>query len=80
MLFAQLVDRRLEWENYEVTLLEPKLIHVQDASIDSYERLEFPRGAFQPLFFATSRLNKTVGCRVTRFVECNPHDDVFFLN
>jgi len=43
VLFAQLVNRRLEWENYETTLVEPKLINVQDANIDSYEHLEFPR-------------------------------------
>mmetsp|Transcript_24926 Transcript_24926/g.44327 ORF Transcript_24926/g.44327 Transcript_24926/m.44327 type:complete len:775 (+) Transcript_24926:94-2418(+) len=43
VVFAQLVQRRLEWENFEVTLIEPKLINVQDASIDQYERLEFPR-------------------------------------
>lgn len=61
LAFAQLVHRRLEWQSYEVTLLEPKLVHVQDASIDSYERLEFPRDrvvemalGFQHLVVATS--------------------------
>jgi intraflagellar transport protein 80 len=43
VVFAQLVQRRLEWQNFEVTLVDPKLIHVQDASIDSYEKLDFPR-------------------------------------
>ena len=33
VVFAQLVQRKLEWENFEVTLIEPKLINVQDASI-----------------------------------------------
>ena len=40
VVFAQLTQRRLEWENFEVTLIEPKLINVQDASIGACDELK----------------------------------------
>ena len=43
VVFAQLVQRSVEWLNYEARLVEPKLIMVTDAGAESYERLEFPR-------------------------------------
>lgn len=43
VLFAQLVQRHLEWNHFEVTLTSPKEVHVQDVSEGVYETLEFPR-------------------------------------
>jgi len=43
VVFAQLVERKVEWQNYEAVLIDPKLILVTDANSDAYERLEFPR-------------------------------------
>jgi len=43
VLFAQIVERKQEWRDLEATLVDPKLIHVQDAGADAYERLDFAR-------------------------------------
>lgn len=43
VVFAQVVGRRFEWKNTEVTLLEPRKIRVQDVANESVEDLEFAR-------------------------------------
>lgn len=43
VVFAQVVDRKFEWKNSEVTLLEPRKIRVQDVANESVEDLEFSR-------------------------------------
>lgn len=43
VVFAQVVDRKFEWKNSEVTLLEPRKIRVQDVANESTEDLEFSR-------------------------------------
>lgn len=42
-VFAQIVDRRFEWKNTEVTLLESRKIRVQDVATETMEDLEFSR-------------------------------------
>jgi intraflagellar transport protein 80 len=43
ILFGQVVDRRFEWKDFEVTLLEPRKLRVQDLRNESLEDLEFAR-------------------------------------
>mmetsp|Transcript_5293 Transcript_5293/g.8626 ORF Transcript_5293/g.8626 Transcript_5293/m.8626 type:complete len:779 (+) Transcript_5293:121-2457(+) len=43
VVFAQVVDRRLEWKNTEVTLIESRKIRVQDVANEALEDLEFSR-------------------------------------
>ena len=43
VLFAQVVDRRFEWKDFEVTLLEPRKLRVQDVGAETLEDLEFAR-------------------------------------
>ena len=43
ILFAQLVGRLFEWKNYEVTLVEPRKIRVQDSANENLEDIMFPR-------------------------------------
>ena len=43
VVFAQVVGRRFEWANSEVTLLEPRKIRVQDVANETLEDLEFAR-------------------------------------
>lgn len=43
VVIAQLVDRRLEWEHVEATLVTPKLINVHDVVAETYESLDFNR-------------------------------------
>ena len=43
VLFAQVVDRRFDWKNYEVTLLGPLKLRVQDVANETLEDLEFAR-------------------------------------
>jgi len=43
VVFAQVVNRRLEWKNTEILLVEPRKISVQDAALETMEDLEFPR-------------------------------------
>ena len=42
-IFAQVVDRTLEWNNIEVKLVDPKKIRVQDIVNETIEELEFAR-------------------------------------
>ena len=62
VVFAQVVNRRLEWKNTEVLLVEPRKLNVQDAAMETAEDLEFPRDrvveigiGFDMLVVATSR-------------------------
>ena len=43
VVFAQVVDRRFEWKNSEVTLIEPRKIRVQDIINEALEELTFDR-------------------------------------
>mmetsp|Transcript_32401 Transcript_32401/g.30905 ORF Transcript_32401/g.30905 Transcript_32401/m.30905 type:complete len:777 (-) Transcript_32401:82-2412(-) len=43
VIFAQVVDRHFEWKNFEVTLLEPRKIRVQDVASETLQDLEFAR-------------------------------------
>lgn len=43
MIFAQVVDRRFEWKNCEVTLLEPRKLRVQDVASETLQDLEYAR-------------------------------------
>lgn len=43
VVFAQVVDRRIEWKNTEVTLIESRKLRVQDIANESLEDLEFSR-------------------------------------
>jgi len=43
VVFAQVVGRRFEWKNFEVTLLEPRKLRVQDVANETLEDLEFAR-------------------------------------
>jgi intraflagellar transport protein 80 len=43
VVFAQVVDRRFEWKNTEVTLIESRKIRVQDVANEAVEDLEFSR-------------------------------------
>jgi intraflagellar transport protein 80 len=43
VLFAQVVDRRFEWKNSEVILLEPRKIRVHDIANETLEDIEFAR-------------------------------------
>lgn len=43
VVFAQVVDRKFEWKNTEVILLEPRKIRVQDVANETLEDLEFSR-------------------------------------
>ena len=43
VVFATVVERRLEWKNAEVTLLEPRKIRVQDVANETLEDLEYAR-------------------------------------
>jgi len=43
VVFAQVVDRRFEWKNTEVTLIESRKIRVQDVANEAIEDLEFSR-------------------------------------
>lgn len=43
VVFAQVVDRRFEWKNTEVTVIQPRKIRVQDATLETLEDLEFAR-------------------------------------
>ena len=43
VVFAQVVDRKFEWKNTEVILLEPRKIRVQDVALETLEDLEFSR-------------------------------------
>lgn len=43
VVFAQVVDRKFEWKNSEVILLEPRKIRVQDVALETLEDLEFSR-------------------------------------
>ncbi|XP_023711172.2 intraflagellar transport protein 80 homolog isoform X2 [Cryptotermes secundus] len=42
VIFAHIIERRLEWKNYEVTVTGRKSISVQNVSNDAWEKLEFP--------------------------------------
>ena len=43
VVFAQVVGRKFEWKNCEVTLLEPRKIRVQDVANELEQDLEFAR-------------------------------------
>ena len=43
VVFAQVVDRRLEWKNYEAVLVGPRQIRVTDMANESIEELEFAK-------------------------------------
>lgn len=43
ILLASVVDRRQEWKNVEITLVEPRKIRVHDAATESLEELSYPR-------------------------------------
>lgn len=43
VLWANVVDRRQEWKNYEVTLVEPRKVRVHDAATEATEDLSYPR-------------------------------------
>lgn len=43
VIFAQVVDRRLEWKNHEAVLIGPRKIRVSDLYNESIEELEFAR-------------------------------------
>ena len=43
VVFAQVVDRRFEWKNTEVTITHPRKIRVQDATQETLEDIEFAR-------------------------------------
>ena len=43
VIFAQVVDRRLEWKNTEVTLIGPRKLHFQDVASESAQDIEFSR-------------------------------------
>lgn len=43
IVFAQVVDRRLEWKDWEVTLVDPRKIRVQDVANETLEELEFSK-------------------------------------
>jgi intraflagellar transport protein 80 len=43
VIFAQVVDRRFEWKNTEVILIEPRKIRVQDIANETLEDLEYSR-------------------------------------
>lgn len=43
VVFAQVVGRRFEWKNSEVTILEPRKIRVQDVATETLEELKFDR-------------------------------------
>lgn len=43
VVFAQVVGRRFEWKNTEVTLLEPRKLRVQDVANETLEDLEFAK-------------------------------------
>ena len=43
VVFATVVERRMEWKNTEVTLLEPRKIRVQDVANETLEDLEYAR-------------------------------------
>lgn len=43
ILWASVVDRRQEWKNVEITLVEPRKIRVHDAATESLEDLSYPR-------------------------------------
>ncbi|XP_069692430.1 intraflagellar transport protein 80 homolog isoform X3 [Periplaneta americana] len=42
VIFAHIIERRLEWRNYEVTMTGRKNISVRNVSEDAWEKLEFP--------------------------------------
>ncbi|EDV28474.1 uncharacterized protein TRIADDRAFT_49567 [Trichoplax adhaerens] len=41
VIFANVVERRLEWKNFEITITDSKTINVNDVSNDSKEILDF---------------------------------------
>eukprot|EP01038_Epipyxis_sp_PR26KG_P012029 gene12029-16102_t len=43
VIFAQVVDRRFEWKNSEVIVIEPRKIRVQDVANETLEDLEYSR-------------------------------------
>jgi intraflagellar transport protein 80 len=43
VIFAQVVGSRFEWKNTEVTVLQPRKIRVQDATMETLEEIEFAR-------------------------------------
>ncbi|CAM9606713.1 unnamed protein product [Chrysoparadoxa australica] len=43
VLLGQLIERSLEWENYEAILTDSKTIRVQDVGSETCEELDFPR-------------------------------------
>lgn len=43
VMLAQVVDRKIEWKNIEVTLLESRKIRVQDTANESLEDIEYAR-------------------------------------
>lgn len=43
IVVAKLVDRVFEWDQFEVTLKDPRMIVVRDTTNDTYENLEFNR-------------------------------------
>ena len=43
VVFAQVVGRKFEWKNTEVTILEPRKIRVQDVANETVEDLEYAR-------------------------------------
>ena len=46
IVFANVIERRFEWKNTEVTILQPKKIRVQDSTLETLEDLEFARYFF----------------------------------
>ncbi|KAJ1520245.1 hypothetical protein ONE63_004452 [Megalurothrips usitatus] len=46
-VFAHVIERRLEWHQYEATLTGRRNISVRDVSNESWERLEFPDRVIQ---------------------------------
>lgn len=43
VVFAQVVDRKFEWKNCEVTLIAPRKLRVQDVAAESSEDIELSR-------------------------------------
>ncbi|XP_033637607.1 intraflagellar transport protein 80 homolog [Asterias rubens] len=41
VIFAQVIERRLEWKNFEVVVVSKKTIHVRNVTNDAKEKLEF---------------------------------------
>ena len=78
IIFAQVVDRKYEWKNYEVTLLETRKIRVNDIINESLEDLEFARDRIVDIGIGFDHLIVTTTTQCYIYILTNLNTPIIF--